>query len=260
TKKLGRELTDTETQDAKAFAKEVGYLPLALELATAQVADGIAWKVLLQDMQQEVARLKTLDNRSARDISDESQLKKLSLTASLNLSVKRLKDETPKNFIWLGILPEDVSITPKMTAKLWDMDDERDTEDELRYLKDKALAYTLQSRNPQHKADALGELADYLPDNLKQLALEKALEAAKLIQSEEYRAKVLSALALPLSEMPQDKLFSCWKSAFHHLSTHTRPSLLSDIENLVPVILSLGEEPAIAEIATSIQKVVRWWR
>ncbi len=139
TKKIGRELTDTETTDAEALAKEVGYLPLALELAAVQVASGTPWTVLVQDMQQEVACLKTLDNKSAREISDEASLKRLSLTASLNLSVQRLPEKTRKNFIWLGILPEDVTITQTMVATLWDMDNERDAGDELVYLHSKAL-------------------------------------------------------------------------------------------------------------------------
>jgi hypothetical protein len=139
TKKLDRELTDTEIEQAKAFAKKVGYLPLALELAAAQVAGGTSWTVLLEDMRREVARLKTLDNKSARDVTDEGSLKKLSLQASLNLSVQRLEEETRENFIWLGILPEDVNITQQMTATLWDMDDERDAGDELEYLQGKAL-------------------------------------------------------------------------------------------------------------------------
>ncbi|MBR8832807.1 MAG: hypothetical protein DSM106950_01870 [Stigonema ocellatum SAG 48.90 = DSM 106950] len=139
TKKLGRNLTATETQSAEVLAKELGYLPLALELAAAQVAGGISWKVLLQDMQQEVARLKTLDNKLARDANDEASLKKLSLTASLNLSVQRLSKETQENFILLGILPEDVTITQQMAVTLWDMDLERDASDELGYLHSKAL-------------------------------------------------------------------------------------------------------------------------
>ena len=139
TKKLERELTDTETQEAKAFAKKVGYLPLALELAAAQVAGGTSWTVLLRDMQKEVARLKSLDNKSARDVSDEASLKKLSLQASLNLSVQRLEEDMRENFIRLGILPEDVNITPQMTATLWDIDDEREAADELKYLHSKAL-------------------------------------------------------------------------------------------------------------------------
>ncbi|MBE8989192.1 NB-ARC domain-containing protein, partial [Nostoc sp. LEGE 12450] len=139
TKKLGRDLTDTETQSAEALARELGYLPLALELAAAQVGDGTPWTVLVQDMQQEVARLKTLDNKSARDAADEASLKKLSLTASLNLSVQRLAPVTRENFIWLGILPEDVTITQQMTVMLWDMDHERDAADELGYLHSKAL-------------------------------------------------------------------------------------------------------------------------
>ena len=139
TKKIGRKFTDTETQEASALAQALGYLPLALELAAAQVAGGTPWAVIVQDIQQEVARLKTLDNESARDANDEASLKRLSLTSSLNLSVQRLSDETRENFIWLGILPEDVTITQAMTATLWDMDAERDAGDELCYLHSKAL-------------------------------------------------------------------------------------------------------------------------
>ncbi|WP_226889779.1 NB-ARC domain-containing protein [Nostoc sp. MG11] len=139
TKKLGRNLTNAETQSAEVLAKELGYLPLALELAAAQVAGGISWTVLVQDMQKEVARLRTIDDKAARDATDEASLKKLSLTASLNLSVQRLENETRENFIWLGILPEDVTITQQMAVTLWDMDSERDAADELGYLHSKAL-------------------------------------------------------------------------------------------------------------------------
>ena len=137
--KLGREIRGEEAKQAEALVKELGYLPLALELAAAQVADGMSWGVLLADIQQEIARLKTLDRPSARDVTDEADLKRLSLTASLNLSVKRLEQETREGFIWLGILPDDVNITQGMTAVLWDMDDERDARDELAYLRSKAL-------------------------------------------------------------------------------------------------------------------------
>ncbi|NEQ80925.1 MAG: hypothetical protein F6K26_11915, partial [Moorea sp. SIO2I5] len=139
TKKLRRNLTDTETQEAEALAKEVGYLPLALELIAAQVARGTSWKVLLQDMQQEVARLKGLNQSGARDAKDERSLKQLSLTASLNLSIKRLPEQEREDFICLGILPDDVNITQAMITTLWDMDDERDAAQELGYFQDKAL-------------------------------------------------------------------------------------------------------------------------
>ncbi|MEH2107610.1 NB-ARC domain-containing protein, partial [Nostoc sp.] len=139
TKKLGRKITGEERQLAENLAKAVGYLPLALELAAAQVASGITWTVLLQDIQQEIARFKSLDRPGAKDITDEASLKRLSLTASLNLSIKELALEDKEYFTWLGVLPEDVSITPKMTATLWDIADERDASDSLKYLQSKAL-------------------------------------------------------------------------------------------------------------------------
>ncbi|MEH2238265.1 NB-ARC domain-containing protein, partial [Nostoc sp.] len=139
TNKLGREITGKEHESAENLAKGVGYLPLALELAAATIADGTTWTVLLGDIKQEIARLKTLDRPGANDITDEASLKRLSLTASLNLSIKRLAQEDKKYFTWLGVLPEDVTINPKMTATLWDIADERDASDSLKDLQSKAL-------------------------------------------------------------------------------------------------------------------------
>ena len=39
--RLERKLSGEEKEQAMALAKEVGYLPLALELSAAQIADGI---------------------------------------------------------------------------------------------------------------------------------------------------------------------------------------------------------------------------
>ncbi|MFN6570731.1 NB-ARC domain-containing protein [Dendronalium sp. ChiSLP03b] len=140
TKRLGRDIIGAERQSAKKLAKAVGYLPLALELAAVQVASGTSsWTRFLQDLQQEIARLKTFNLAGARDATDEASLKRLSLTASLNLSIKPLPEEERQNFTWLGVLPEDVSITPQMVATLWDMDDERDASETLQYLWNKSL-------------------------------------------------------------------------------------------------------------------------
>jgi len=139
-KRLGRDIIGVERQSAENLAEAVGYLPLALELAAVQVASGTSsWAVFLQDIQQEIARLKSFNLAGARDATDEASLKRLSLTASLNLSIKVLPQDETKNFTWLGVLPEDVSITSQMAATLWDMDDERDAFDSLQYLADKAL-------------------------------------------------------------------------------------------------------------------------
>ncbi|MDJ0773467.1 MAG: effector-associated domain EAD1-containing protein [Mastigocoleus sp. MO_167.B18] len=138
TKKLGREITGTEHQSVQDLAKAVGYLPLALELVAAEVASGTTWADLLEDFQQEVARLKNLDRPEAEEITEEAILKRFSLTASLNLSVKRMPTKKQQYFSWLGVLPEDVTITKMITATLWEMD-QRSTAKMLQYLWNKAL-------------------------------------------------------------------------------------------------------------------------
>ncbi|MEH2055419.1 MAG: NB-ARC domain-containing protein [Nostoc sp.] len=138
TKKLGRAITGAEHQSASDLAKAIGYLPLALELVAAEVASGTTWTQLLEDFQQEIARLKTLDRPEAEEITDEAILKRFSLTASLNLSVKRMPKKKQEHFSWLGVLPEDVTITKMMATTLWKMD-VRDTAKTLQYLQNKAL-------------------------------------------------------------------------------------------------------------------------
>ncbi len=137
-RRLRRDLLEAERPQALELAEEVGYLPLALEISAVQIAEGISWNQLLQDLRAEVAYLEALDLVGAEEEDDEVTSKRLSLRKSLNLSVQRLPKEKRQNFAWLGVLPEDVSITQAMTATLWDVP-ERAAFDTLRYLRDKAM-------------------------------------------------------------------------------------------------------------------------
>jgi hypothetical protein len=137
-KTLGKQLEISEIELAKSLAKAVGYLPLALDLAAVQVANGTIWQVLIADIQQEIARLRSLQDPGIRSIGDDEKFKYLSLQASLNLSIKRLEENERECFAWLGVLPEDANINHLMTATLWDMDD-RDAMEILQYFQSQAL-------------------------------------------------------------------------------------------------------------------------
>ncbi|MEH1902218.1 MAG: NB-ARC domain-containing protein [Nostoc sp.] len=233
TKKLGREITGKEHESAENLAKGVGYLPLALELAAAEIADGTTWTVLLRDIQQEIARLKTLDRPGANDITDEASSKRLSLTASLNLSIKRLVQEDKKYFTWLGVLPEDVTINPKMTATLWDIADERDASDSLKDLQSKALllpGVPLADGTPTYRLhDLFHDLAQKLPE-----VLPEALAAARAIQDKYYHVKALSALAQKLPEVLPEAL----AAARAIQSENSRAYALSALAQKLPEVLS----------------------
>ena len=138
---FSRELQEQEREPAAALTKAVGYLPLALDLAVAQVATGrFSWDVLLQDLEKEVARLKSFDRPNTRDEKKEGELKQASLIASLNLSIQNLGSEDEREyFIWLGVLPKDAAFSSKLAVTLWNLEDERDAEDSLKYLRSKAL-------------------------------------------------------------------------------------------------------------------------
>ncbi|MGK7911678.1 MAG: NB-ARC domain-containing protein [Synechococcus sp.] len=104
------------------LADIVGDLPLALELASVQLGEGVIVEDLIEDLKRERLELERFDADFARD---EATRKKCSLVASFNLSLKRLRVEQLHQFAWMGVLPEDVSITAKMAATLWQMDEGR---------------------------------------------------------------------------------------------------------------------------------------
>ena len=127
----------TERDQALLLAKAVGYLPLALELAAAQVADGIRWAELLENLKAEVARLEALE-LSDEEVIDEATSKRMSLLSSFYLSLRRLSEPRRRDFTWLGVLAEDATIVPAIAIVLWGTD-ERSARKTLRHLRDKAL-------------------------------------------------------------------------------------------------------------------------
>ena len=135
---LNQELTEVELESAETLAKTVGYLPLALELAASQVSDGISWAELLEDLAAEIANLETLDRWEAEEASSEAKRKHYSLVASFNLSLQRLPAAKLKCFAWLGVLPDDVTITENLAVTLWECSSTQ-ARKTLRYLQQKAL-------------------------------------------------------------------------------------------------------------------------
>jgi hypothetical protein len=164
-RRMGRDLEGAKRKQALALAKTVGYLPLALELAAAQVSDGVPWAELLADLQAEIARLETLDMPGAEEITDEATRKRLSLRASFHLSLRRLPSERRRAFAWLGVLSEDATLTLAMAATLWEMQVQRARET-LRYLRDKAL---LLSGVPEPDGTLTYRLHDLLHDLARRL-------------------------------------------------------------------------------------------
>jgi hypothetical protein len=133
--RVGRPLEGAERGDALLLARAVGHLPLALELAAAQVARGVSWATLRQELEQEVARLEALEGPRGR------RRGQLRLVASLSLSLDALRakdEEAWRCFAWLGVLPEDAVIAAPMAATLWEQE-EAQAADLLALLRDDAL-------------------------------------------------------------------------------------------------------------------------
>jgi hypothetical protein len=159
----GRSLTPADRAPALRVAEAVGHLPLALELAAAQAADGVSWDELRADLEAETARLESLEDPAAQDVTDAALRKRFSLVASLNLSLGRLPEARRRQFAWFGVLPDDAPISPAMAATLW-ATDERSARDGLRYFRSKAL---LGVGAAQPGQPALDRAAEHAPERVE---------------------------------------------------------------------------------------------
>lgn len=140
-RRLHRNISETEAKKALDLAKVVGYLPLALALAAAQIDDGVSWDELLVDLKAEIARLQILEFPDIESFG-ENERRYLSLRASFALSLRNLSEENQRRFARLGILSEGASIYRSMAGTLWDISTTQ-ASITLRTLRDKALLLTI---------------------------------------------------------------------------------------------------------------------
>jgi len=189
----GRDLPPADEALARELAREVGYLPLALELVAAQVADDQSWAALLDALRAEVARLEKLDQVGAEDVESEGERKRLSLTASLNLSVGRLPAERRECFAWMGVLPDDALLTVGLGSVLWSRTEDA-AEEMLRYLRSKAL---LQAGPARQDGSPTYRVHDVLHNHARRL-----LTAPR----EPGRAGALAGLGFPLPKAHRELL------------------------------------------------------
>jgi uncharacterized membrane protein YkvA (DUF1232 family) len=199
TQKLSAPLSKVARQQALDFAARVGYLPLALDLAASQIEEGVTWQELLEDFQAEFARLETLDTYAQEEKPEDEKRRKNSLVACFNLSLKQLSAEQLRQFAWLGVMPEDVSMTQEMAETLWQVT-ARQSGSILRTFRAKSLvlqgASQTDERTSYRMHDVMHDMAQRLLDNpplpvregeLPGLGLTKAEAHSQLL--ERYRAQ-----------------------------------------------------------------------
>jgi hypothetical protein len=192
----GRTLTAREQAEAKRLGQMTGYLPLALELATARVAKRAGTTDLATALAEETADFKAyLDRHRGKNKLDLSLLR----------SIEQLKSEEGEpawvDFLWLGVLPEDVTVAAPMTTTLWGLADHNEADDRLELLDSYALLKPAGRVEIDHRSwrayqlhDAIHHLAHHLlqapPQQAAEppgLGLELAAAQAQLL--DRYRAK-----------------------------------------------------------------------
>ncbi|NEO69397.1 NB-ARC domain-containing protein [Moorena sp. SIO3H5] len=220
---FNNELTNQELDYAETLAKTVGYLPLALELAAAQVRDGISWEELLSELEAEIANLEALDRLEPEEEPSDAKRKNYSLVASFNLSLKRLSPERLKKFAWLGVLPEDVTITETMATTLWNCTSFQ-AKKTLRYLRQKSLLLPGVS-STQDTNYRLHDLLHDLARNLLQPELGLSIPEAHQQLLERYQTKTENGL---WHTLPDDGYI------YNHLTWHLEKAhKIDDIHQLL---------------------------
>jgi ABC-type cobalamin/Fe3+-siderophores transport system ATPase subunit len=120
--KLHRALQPEEEPQARRLAKRSGYLPLALELGAAQIANGMEWADLTAALEAEQSDLGVLELAGSSE-ELETARKRLSVRASFELSLRLLSSSERVDFAWIGILAPGAPILPTTLAAVWGLDE-----------------------------------------------------------------------------------------------------------------------------------------
>ncbi|MGE3675182.1 MAG: NB-ARC domain-containing protein [Polyangiaceae bacterium] len=111
-RRVDTELLPDNSELIDRFLDRIEHLPLAIELGAAQVLAGRSLAKLLADLNEEIARLDTLDaDRGEADDEPLYRRRTVSLEACFALSLQWLTESARRHFDLLGILREHAPIT-----------------------------------------------------------------------------------------------------------------------------------------------------
>lgn len=102
---IGLDSVDDLPQEAKEVAKRCKYLPLALAVSAANIADGYLWRDLLTALDK--ARLDYLDHEQG------------SIMATFQISIDRLSEAEANLYHTFAIFPEDMPLPEEMLVTFW---------------------------------------------------------------------------------------------------------------------------------------------
>lgn len=119
---LDRPLRPQEREDAAELAELVGYLPLALRLAAIRIERRDTWRMLLDALNQEIARLEAFDSVGF-PVGQEKTIR-----AFLNVHLKSLRasdGDAWASLLRLAPLAHGVRLTPALAGTVWRCDEMR---------------------------------------------------------------------------------------------------------------------------------------
>lgn len=257
---LDRDWSAGEESKAREVAKEIGYLPLALEIIITLVEKKIKWENLLSDLRAEIARL------------EEIEVGERSLVASINLSLKLLNEEQREAFAWLGILPKDVNITGKMMSTIWQKTEAK-ADKILSYLKGMALLSHINSPDNTHILSY--RIHDVLHDTARNLLCNSPdqdcknkfsgfgiqVQEAHRILLERYFEKCDRSYYYPWGTLPNDNYI------YSYLTWHMeKAETIEEIHNLLNVTGENGKNnwyqirENLGQLAGYKEDIQRAWR
>lgn len=127
------------------------------------------------------------------------------------------------------------------------------------YLPQEVAAVAREIGNDIYRADVLARAVLHLPQDMFLSTLAEALSAAMKIDSELRREYVFKSLLDSLLCLSRSQLNRLWQEMLSLLIQRTRPSLLSDLAVLIPVIHRLGGKKGVRDTLDAVQKVTIWW-
>jgi hypothetical protein len=89
--------------------------------------------------------------------------------------------------------------------------------------------------------------------------LQEILDDIHVIETKELRAQAIKAVAPLWLKAPKSFGTLLWKDTLFNAAKRPRPSFLSDLQSLAPVLYHVGGTEAVKEVLQATQDITRWW-
>lgn len=122
-----------------------------------------------------------------------------------------------------------------------------------------ALEMAQATTDPYMRARLLTQLLTHLTSEQRRFVLTEVCEIIQALPDARQQLHVVLLCTPYLDIIPIDSAYSCWDHLLRSLGTWDRQTMLAALENVLALLVRLGDLTLLIDVVHTIQEIHRWW-